>query len=515
MNLQVNGSVKEIEISPALREKSLLNKPINLSPIRIVFKSIQLRIMTATTLLTIVIIGVVTFMWAGNENYLHRQQKEKELQALVFALSDSWVSEIVDRNWGQMRLTIDILMQRNNELAYVLVSDSRLVNQIIAASDQRFVEQYIPEIVPASISQNALVEIKETLFQETFLLEDIEFPKGKRRSRQGEPVIEAAYSIRNSFGERLGTLRIGSSLERVNEAVAKAIFRVLLVGIFCLMLGLGGAYLLAKEISQPIQRLQQSAGIIAAGDLDYRAVVDRSDELGTLAVAFNEMSIALQDSFYKLQKTLTAFQLFVPQKFLSVIASDGVENIKVGVYATRTITILFADIRGYTSMSEQLSAKETFQILNKYLACMGEAIDAHDGFIDKYIGDAIMALFDTEYSDNALKAALAMQRSLQEFNLLQDSQQQPRIQIGIGIHRGEVIMGTVGFTSRIESTVIGDAVNVAARVESLTRNYDCGIIATNAVVTNLLQPENFSLKLIDEAVKVKGKGEAIAIYEIN
>ena len=75
------------------------------------FKSIQLRIMAATTLLMIVIIGVVTLMWAGNENYLHRQQKEKELQALVFALSDSWVSEIVDRNWGQMRLTIDILMQ--------------------------------------------------------------------------------------------------------------------------------------------------------------------------------------------------------------------------------------------------------------------------------------------------------------------------------------------------------------------------------------------------------------------
>jgi len=145
---------------------------------------------------------------------------------------------------------------------------------------------------------------------------------------------------------------------------------------------------------------------------------------------------------------------------------------------------------------------------------MGTAIDAQEGFIDKYIGDAIMALFDTEHSDNALQAALGMQRSLVEFNTHQDSLQQPRIHIGIGIHRGEVIMGTVGFTSRIESTVIGDAVNVAARVESLTRIYNCGIIATNAVVTNLDRPEDFTLELIDDAVKVKGKDEAIAIYKI-
>ncbi len=470
--------------------------------------------MTATTLLIVIIIGVVILLWAGNENYLHRQQKEKELQGLVFALSDSWVSEIVDRNWGQMRLTIDILMQRNQELVYVLVSDSRLVNQVVAASNQKFLEKYIPELVPAPVTQKALVDLQDTLFQETFLLEDIEFPRGQIRSRRGEAVIEAAYSIRNSFGERLGTLRIGSSLKEINQAVARAILRVLLVGVFSLMLGLAGAYLLAKEISQPIQRLQQSAGIIAAGDLDYRAAVDRQDELGSLAIAFNDMSVSLQNSFYKLQQTLTAFQLFVPQKFLSVIALDGVENIKVGVYTTRMITILFADIRGYTSMSEQMSAKETFNLLNEYLACMGKVIDSHEGFIDKYIGDAIMALFDTEYSDNAVRAALEMQRSLEDFNHRQDRLQQPRIYIGIGIHRGEVIMGTVGFTSRIESTVIGDAVNVAARVESLTRLYNCGIIATNTVTTNLAYPEDFNLCLIDGAVKVKGKDESIAIYEI-
>jgi adenylate cyclase len=106
-----------------------------------------------------------------------------------------------------------------------------------------------------------------------------------------------------------------------------------------------------------------------------------------------------------------------------------------------------------------------------------------------------------------------MQQALDQFNELRSQKELPTIAVGIGIHRGEVIMGTVGFTSRIESTVIGDAVNVASRIEGLTKQYDCQVLLTESVVKNLSHPESFSLRLIDQAVKVKGKDEAIAIYE--
>jgi class 3 adenylate cyclase len=204
----------------------------------------------------------------------------------------------------------------------------------------------------------------------------------------------------------------------------------------------------------------------------------------------------------------------VPGRFLKVIAADGIENIQVGVASTRTITILFADIRGYTSMSEQMTPLETFTLLNDYLACMGQVINNTGGFIDKYIGDAIMALFEDETTGCALHAAVAMQQTLKVFNEERLRKTQPTIKIGIGIHRGEVVMGTIGFTSRIESTVIGDAVNVAARVEGLTRKYDCPILVTESVVTALRSPDTFKLRLVDDSVKVKGKHDPMAIYEL-
>jgi class 3 adenylate cyclase len=248
--------------------------------------------------------------------------------------------------------------------------------------------------------------------------------------------------------------------------------------------------------------------------LEHRADIQRTDEIGALAATFNEMATVLQASFSRLQRTLESFERFVPGKFLTVIASDGIENIQVGVASTRLITILFADIRGYTSMSEQMTPLETFALLNDYLACMGQVINDTGGFIDKYIGDAIMALFEDETTGCALHAALAMQQSLKVFNEKRSREFQPTVNIGIGIHRGEVVMGTIGFTSRIESTVIGDAVNVAARVEGLTRKYNCDVLVTESVVAALRRPEAFELRLVDESVKVKGKNEPVAIYEL-
>ena len=166
-------------------------------------------------------------------------------------------------------------------------------------------------------------------------------------------------------------------------------------------------------------------------------------------------------------------------------------------------------------MSEKMSARETFDFLNHYLACMGEVIDIHNGFIDKYIGDAIMALFDEDSSDSALLAAIAMQQALIQFNQESVTHGFMAIEIGIGIHRGTVIMGTVGFKSRIESTVIGDAVNLASRIEGLTKTYNCSILLTEAVVKNLSYPENFQLVLVDKAAKVKGKEFQIPIYTLS
>lgn len=478
------------------------------------FRSIRIQIMAATTLLIMLIVGLVVWRWASTESELYREQKWQEAQTLAVALSNTWTNELVDQNWSQIRLGINLLIRSNQEFVYILVSDARIDNQIIAALPEKFQEQYIPDVVSVETTKTALSLYNQSRVAETRVLRNVEFPTAQLRARRGEKIIEVASDMRNNSGEKIGTLRIGLSLRKVNRAVNDAVNKALLVGALGLIFGLVGAYILAQQLTHPLRRLQSSAAKIAAGDLQHRADIRRADEIGALAIAFNDMATALQSSFSRLQKTLESFERFVPEKFLTVIASDGIENIQVGVAATRVITILFADIRGYTSMSEQMTPLETFALLNDYLACMGQVINDAGGFIDKYIGDAIMALFEDEATGSALRAALAMQQALEVFNAERRRRCQPMVNIGIGIHRGEVVMGTVGFTSRIESTVIGDPVNVAARVEGLTRKYNRTVLVTESVIAALKYPEDFELRLVDDAVKVKGKDELVAIYEL-
>ncbi|HLO51264.1 MAG TPA: adenylate/guanylate cyclase domain-containing protein [Kamptonema sp.] len=499
------------------------------------FHSIHTRIMTATTLLIVSIVGAVVWFSAVNEGERYREQKLASANSLAVALANLSTRELVVQNWSTIRLNLDLLLKGNKDFVYILVSDDRAYNQIVAASPIEFQEQYVPDVVPAAVTQVALKQFSKrsprlagstsmrdagifsdagSLGIETFVLRDVEFPQGVLRARRGDRIIEVAAPIATASGVKVGTFRIGISLKSVERAVGSAVKRALAIGAFALSFGLAGAYLLAKQLSGPVQRLQTSAAKIAAGDLCHRAEINLSDEIGALAASFNEMSAELQKSFSKLHKTVESFERFVPNKFLSAIASDGIENIQVGVASKRTITILFADIKGYTSMSEQLTPMETFIFLNDYLACMGLAIEEAGGFIDKYIGDAIMALFDDEATDGAVRAAAAMRKSLAEFNLGRSRNNLPTIDIGIGIHRGEVVMGTVGFTSRMDSTVIGDAVNVASRVEGLTRHYGCAVLVTESAIGALRNPDIFKLQLVDRSVKVRGKDEAIAIYQL-
>ena len=499
------------------------------------FHSIHTRIMTATTLLIVSIVGAVVWFSAVSEGDRYREQKLASAHSLAVALANLSTKELVVQNWSTIRLNLDLLLKRNKDFVYILVSDDRAYNQIVASSPIEFQEQYIPDVVPLAVTQVALKQYSKrstrlagsvsmrdagifskagSLGVETFVLRDIEFPTGTLRAARGDRVIEVAAEISTATGDKIGTFRIGISLKPLESAVNEAIRRALTIGAFALSFGLAGAYILARQLSQPVQRLQTSAAKIAAGDWYHRAEINLSDEIGALASSFNEMSIALQKSFSRLERTVESFERFVPNKFLSAIASEGIENIQVGTASKRTITILFADIKGYTSMSEQLTPMETFIFLNDYLACMGLAIEEAGGFIDKYIGDAIMALFEDEATDGALEAAAAMRKNLAEFNQGRSRKNLPTIDIGIGIHRGEVVMGTVGFTSRMDSTVIGDAVNVASRVEGLTRHYKCAVLVTESVVSAIRHPEAFRLQLVDQSVKVRGKDEAIAIYQL-
>lgn len=182
------------------------------------------------------------------------------------------------------------------------------------------------------------------------------------------------------------------------------------------------------------------------------------------------------------------FRLFVPEQFLDRIAPNGVESIQLGNATEEELTILFCDIRGFTAIAEAQSASETFRWINAFFTRMNQAIAAHHGFIDKFLGDAIMAVFDRpgNHAEDALSAAVIMQQRLKEFNSdrAEYNLEEP-LNIGIGIHTGIGMIGTVGSDRRMDSTVIGDVVNTAARLEELTKLYGSSIIASETAIAHL------------------------------
>jgi adenylate cyclase len=209
------------------------------------------------------------------------------------------------------------------------------------------------------------------------------------------------------------------------------------------------------------------------------------------------------------------FEKFVPKQFLQRIALDGLESLKPGNVLASRITILFSDLRSFTTISEGMTAKDLFALLNEYLAQMQGPIDHFGGFVDKFIGDAIMALFDQESSaqaEAAVNAAIGMQRRLLEWNHKRKGPPAFPIASGIGIHTGMVMLGTLGSTTRMDSTVIGDAVNLASRLEGLTKQFGVRIIVSGDTLA-FLDRSVFESRELD-LVSVKGRAAPVAIHEL-
>jgi adenylate cyclase len=182
----------------------------------------------------------------------------------------------------------------------------------------------------------------------------------------------------------------------------------------------------------------------------------------------------------------------------------------------KEMTILFSDIRGFTTMSEGLQPKELIRIMNNYFSAMTEEILRHDGIIDKYIGDAIMAFWgapldDPNHATKALEAALAMVERLKKINLDFKAQGDPEINIGIGLYTGLAVVGNVGSNLKVNYTVLGDTVNTASRLEGQTKEYGVKIILGES--TKNRAQGNYQFKSLG-STKVKGKEIPINIYTV-
>ncbi|MEM6343411.1 MAG: adenylate/guanylate cyclase domain-containing protein [Bacteroidota bacterium] len=229
-------------------------------------------------------------------------------------------------------------------------------------------------------------------------------------------------------------------------------------------------------------------------------------------LAAEHAKLVAQESLNEeLSKINTAFGRFVPHTFLKALGHESVLDVKLGDSVEKEVTVLFADIRGYTSLAEKMSPQENFDFLNAFLGRMGPIIQKNGGFVNQYYGDGIMALF-LDSPTQSLQAAQEMMAELEKYNEARQSKNRAPIRIGIGLHTGPLMMGVIGDTLRMDAGVVADTVNTAARMEGLTKHFQSGIILSVNTYQEILEVDKFPLRYLGK-VQVKGRERALMVYE--
>ena len=232
----------------------------------------------------------------------------------------------------------------------------------------------------------------------------------------------------------------------------------------------------------------------------------------TIQVILQKVIVAHQQSLALLQQTEMAYGRLIPRQLLTLLEKDSIVDVKLGDQIERKLTIMFSDIRNFTTLSESMTPGENFEFINSYLSQMEPVIGKHRGIIDKYMGDAIMALFP-HGADDALSGAVAMLEKLNHYNAGRNRAGYVPTHIGIGLNTGLAMIGTVGGANRMDSTVIGDPVNLTSRIEEATKTYHAPLLISQNTLYDLAEPAKYHIRFLDR-IRVKGKTQPLSVYEV-
>lgn len=297
----------------------------------------------------------------------------------------------------------------------------------------------------------------------------------------------------------------------VFEAINRTTYRIILLSLAVLFLAIFIIRLFSRSLTSPIGDLVEASKQIESGDFNLKLEARTKDEIGLLTQSFNEMATGLAER----ENLKSSFSKFT-NRAIAEKAARG--ELQLGG-ETRNATIFFSDIRSFTAMSEKLSPQEVVEFLNAYMTRMVECVNKTNGVVDKFIGDAIMAVWGApetagspaEDAWNCVKAALLMRIALYNYNKERIAAGKAPMRIGCGINTGPVVAGQIGSNDRMEYTVIGDAVNFASRTESLNKPF-----ATDILITENTWKLVKDRVVVEEmpSVHVKGKEGNVRMFAV-
>jgi adenylate cyclase len=437
-----------------------------------------------TSLLVLTVILVSAFLLRQAQASLRAEMTKRGL-TIANNLAASAKSPILTND----ELTLNLLVKdasKDQDVAYVVIANHQ--GRVLAHSDVTLIGKPLER--PGAIATAA----------ETVLVQPYEDPRYGRLIDIAAPVVFRKVLV--------GVLYLGFSEKSIHAALARARNQTILISVGMILIGIAAAAGLSTVLSRPILRLVEGTRAVAAGNFLVNLAIASRDEIGTLTESFNQMAKSLREK----ELIKRAFSRYVAREVVDEILKAPETLVLKG--ERREVTVLFCDIRGFTPMAERLPPEEVVTLLNEFYELMIDTTFKHEGTLDKFLGDAVMAIFGApiQHEDHALRAirtAVAMQTRVAELSRRRQAKGKDPIAVGIGISAGEVVAGTVGTEERMEYTVIGDSVNLAARLE---QNAKPGQILishrTYRKVEDLVDARPLGTS------KVKGKEEEVSVYEV-
>lgn len=458
------------------------------SPLRVLYDWWALRIKNK---ILFSVLAVFVLIYGATLSYTYNRTREDLVQAAIEeALSTAKVLALtlyrnyeIENDVREIQSYVFAAGKYKSNLIAINVLDRELT-YVSSTDESKLLERAVGQTYSAALANTSHIEL---VLNATPPHVHIVYPvsAGLGASNYVTGVVEIRSSLYTQFAY-LDSMRINTLV--AGGAILLAIALVIT--------------LISHSITRPIHHLYAGMEKANEGDLHIQVPVASADEIGYLTSTFNGMISSIRVSNEKIVAMMESSRRFVPEPFLSALGRSDITDVELGDAILRDMTVFFMDIRGFTDMSERMSAQETLVFLNELMERVLPAISSHGGFIDKFIGDAVMALFPAQ-PDAALLAAIELRRYMAAFNRDRAETGMTAIDLGIGINSGELIMGTLGSKQRIDTTVIGNTVNVASRLESLTKEHGVPIIL----------PESVFLKM-DSATRDQAESKDLGLVKI-
>ncbi len=422
---------------------------------------------------------------------IHETMPREDLTAMARITFDSVVTSLVDDVMSVASGKTKIL--RNAGVVEVLMVDMN--GMIVAHNEIQMVSR--PYQSPKGVSPYR---------GEPILIQEFQTDRGEMRFDIAVPILVNRVGMNG--GKQIGVVHLRMSQLLVDIVVKQASFKLLLVTALLMCFGLLGAFVLSHYMTKPINQLVGGVLAIANGDLNQEIKSDRNDELGELTSAFNEMAASLREK----ELIKGAFSTYVSTQVMEQVLKDP-SQLALGGARKRT-SVMFTDIRGFTSMSETMQPEEVVSIINVYLSLQTEIVIRNEGMLDKFVGDCVMAVYGLPFAkpDDALRAVrtgVEIQAAILKLNAVRSKEGLKTITIGIGVNTGDVVAGNMGSPQKMDYTVIGDSVNLAARLEA---NAEGGTVLISESTYEEVKDYVVAEKLAP--IPVKGKKDKVVVYSI-